>query len=162
MNEPSNDVYDVPLTIEEAFFLLNALPPMPSFPQQWDTFTLSKMPGQNIAGGPELRLKIIALYRHMQRTKPEPTVELPLELTVGELWLLDTMFSNTDLSQHKMYQGTPLVKLAMKVWDVLLDAYAYDVDMRYLPASGLKIQPLTDEQQAYLQRLDQSLKGAEE
>lgn len=163
MNEPSNSSYDLPVTGEEVFFLLNGMPPAVSFPQGYDSFTLSKMPNHDIAGGLEFRLKVIALYRYLQRQEPpiSETATFPLELTVGELWMLDTMMSNVNLIQAQMFNGTPVRKLATKVWDCLLEAYAYDLDERYLPVIAGKIKPLTNEQQEFLKNADRMLGASE-
>ena len=133
-------LYDVPLTAEEALWLVNMLPPQPRF----------MMPDDTVAGGIPFRLKVLALYRYIQQhwdIRTPLTATLPLELTVGELWLLDTVINNIDLTRQVMGGGTRLQVLAEKIWDALLDAYASELDPRYLP-KGLVTKPVAPEEAA--------------
>lgn len=81
------------------------------------TSLLSQVPGGDVAGGPRLRVLLLAMDL---RGPEEP---MPLPVSVSELWLIDSLLLRCDLRREKLSDGRPLIEFAMKVWRLLLDAY---------------------------------------
>ena len=76
-------------------------------------------------GGPGFRLRLLALYRYSQRNDHRwPT--LPLELSLQEAWLIDqTLWTvQGDLTRVAFKDGQPLISLAVRVWDLLIQEHA--------------------------------------
>lgn len=169
MNAPANDTYQLALTYREAYFLINGLPPTPHFPEQYDQLSMGQMPGQTAAGGLAWRLKLIAMYSFMRRTwtpNTPVTATLQLEVTVGELWMLDMLFQNlSDIEHSKFSDEQPVMSLIQKVWDALMDAYPSDLDTRYLPAPIVeRIVPpeVQAKRRDFLAEIDDIVAGASE
>ena len=80
---------------------------------------LAQLPGldHSVAGGPRLRATVLAL---MLRGDARPAA---LDLSLSELWLLDSLMVALDLRGAKLPDGTPLMTLARRVWTALLDQH---------------------------------------
>lgn len=79
-------------------------------------------------GGPSLRLRLFALLSYGRRnTFRWPT--MPLELSVQELWLVESMLwaINGDLRTLLMEDKQPFITFAIKVWDALIIEHADDL-----------------------------------
>jgi hypothetical protein len=104
----------------ERRFLAYVLAPDERWPAAGDDgYGLYGLPeAAEIAGGPRFRALVLAMY--VQGNDDN----MPVPVTVSELWLLDSLLVRHDLRREKLPDGRPLTDLAHKVWDLLLDAYA--------------------------------------
>ena len=78
---------------------------------------LGQVPGGEVAGGPRLRAVLLAMMLRVDEG------EQALELSLSELWLLDSLMLRRDLRREKLPDGRPLVELARKVWELIVEAY---------------------------------------
>ena len=70
-----------------------------------------------MAGGPRLRANVLALAER-GATAPQS-----LEVSLSELWLIDSLLLSQDLRAAKLPDGTLLLTFAKKVWALLLDQH---------------------------------------
>ena len=152
--------YDLPLCAVEVQFLTNLLPTDAHYPEPYAGWAMKILPDSEISGGPEFRLKLIALRQHLKRNGllvNTSLVTYPLELTVGELWFLESALSMIDLRGNISTQPqVTMLSFMEKIWETLIAAHSNLVDERYLPAVSTKLlgPGLTDEQRARLMDFD--------
>ncbi len=86
-------------------------------PNEALTPLLRQVPGGEVAGGPQLRSLVLAMTLRGSEN------EMPLELSISELWLLDSLLIRRDLRREKLPDGRPVLELAHKVWQLILEVY---------------------------------------
>ena len=79
---------------------------------------LDQVPDGDHAGGPRLRATLLALA-----LRGGDEGERTLELSPGELWLIDTVLQRRDLRREKLPDGRPLAEFAAKIWELILDVH---------------------------------------
>lgn len=151
--------YDLPLCAAEVQFLCNLLPTDAHYPEPYNQWAMKILPDAEVSGGPEFRLKVVALRQHLKRNGliNRTPVTYPLELTVGELWLVENAISMVDL-RGVISADPPVTILGLmeKIWETLIGAHSNLVDERYLPTVSTKLigPPMTEEQRARLRDYD--------
>ena len=103
----------------ERQFLAQAIAADETWPPREDlAHLLDQVPDGGHAGGPRLRATLLALALRGGHED-----ERALELSPGELWLIDTVLLRRDLRREKLPDGRPLAELAAKIWDLILDVH---------------------------------------
>lgn len=106
------------LTPSECQWLALSLPSHFTWPPSDQQLPLlGQLPGLDhvIAGGPRLRVMVLAL------AESGATTPQPLECSLSELWLIDSLLLSQDLRAAKLPDGTLLLTFAKKVWTLLLE-----------------------------------------
>lgn len=137
------------LTYEDIAALVNMVPPRYIWEPD-NSYGFHSAPVGERAGGSELRLKLMAAYGAIGLNPAKP---VEVELTPADLWLLDTVLWNGDYFKVKMLNGTPLVRLAAKIWAALVEHHGGMLAQNLRP-EGYVAPVLTPEQQDYLATLD--------
>ena len=154
--------YTLPVTLTEAGFFVNFLGANFRWPMVPEDMRFLPVADQKFAGGPELRLKIIAVRRAAQRRPLQKT--WALELDLSELWALDLFFHQFNIDPDTggtLSDGTPIKVLAERVWDLLILAHQADVDpaLLPLPVVPVVVKPVGDGEQQRQRDMLKSVDG---
>lgn len=144
---------DLELTHEEAAFLVNFIPPHFRWPQTPEDALVLRAKDREEVGGAPFRLKILAVFAAARRNQEQATFVLPL--TPAELWLLDRMMWHADYQMTRMPNGTPMLKLVSKVWDLMMAYHEQDLPRHLQP--NWKPETPTEAQQDLLDAVDRML-----
>ena len=145
---------DLELTHEDAAFMVNFVPPHFRWPGNAYDDAVLRPADREEGGGSPLRLKILAVFATARRNQNQATVSLPL--TPAELWYLDRCLWGADYQIQRMPNGTPMLTLANKLWDLMLAYHEQDLPLHLRVH---KPTPVTEEQHAVLSKYDAMLGG---
>lgn len=124
--------------------------------QQWHSDTdLLHAGDRDEGGGMAMRLLIIAA-RSQAFANPMQR-DFAIEFTPAQLWCLDTVFWNSDYRTAKMDAGTPVIRLAEKVWDALLEYHQPDLPTEFQSHDPAKVIPIDATQREKLRLLDEKM-----
>ena len=108
----------ISLDLAERQFLAHAIAADETWPREDLARLLEQVPDGDQAGGPQLRATLLALA-----LRGGDEGERTLELSPGELWLIDTVLMRRDLRREKLPDGRPLAEFAAKIWELILDVH---------------------------------------
>ena len=108
----------------------------PAAAQMYMTIPAEHRGGEG-AGGPALRIRLIAALRQFEQVNaeyPGRLHALPFDLDLQEAWLIDGLLWNiADLYTAKFRDSQLAITLARRVWDVLIAGHASQLPSKEAP-----------------------------
>ena len=160
----------LPVTKQETLWLIDRIGSMRYWPSRGHTdahMMAAFLPvGEEVGGGMPLRLKLVATYRKFEGSNYRT---IPLEVSLTDLWLIDEVLWSVQGDLRYNYipepdttDGKPLMTLAKRVWDLLIQEHADKLPPYLRHSSPTDGEPIPDAKAKADEVLDEIMRKIEE